>query len=191
MKEYLKISLIISTFGLLKETRPSEPYITDFIVDFKNITVEQINQDIFPIGKNFPWPDLPPDFLINRHLFISRSAGDNFPCHRLVAIQAPYYRARCIWRHNMESTALDELGIERTDCGGHLWDLLRHWDRILQLHLCENWQETLSSCDVTHTSGDFHWSICRCSLGSVSGDVWDYELSTTQLLDGIWWVYFW
>lgn len=50
MKEYLKISLILSTFGLLKETRPSEPFITDFIVDFKNITVEKINQDIFPVG---------------------------------------------------------------------------------------------------------------------------------------------
>lgn len=50
MQEYFKISLILSTFGLLKETRPSEPFITDFIVDFKNITAEQINQDIFPIG---------------------------------------------------------------------------------------------------------------------------------------------
>lgn len=50
MKEYLKISLILSTFGFLKETRPSEPFLTDFIVDFKNITVETINQDIFPIG---------------------------------------------------------------------------------------------------------------------------------------------
>jgi solute carrier family 19 (thiamine transporter), member 2/3 len=50
MQEYLKISLILSTFGLLKETRPSEPFITDFIVDFKNVTAEKINQDIFPIG---------------------------------------------------------------------------------------------------------------------------------------------
>ncbi|KAG4074590.1 hypothetical protein HA402_004461 [Bradysia odoriphaga] len=50
MQDYLKISLILSTFGLLKETRPSESFIADFIVDFKNITAEQINQDIFPIG---------------------------------------------------------------------------------------------------------------------------------------------
>lgn len=50
MQQYLRISLILSVFGLLKETRPSEPFITDFIVNFKNITVEQINQDIFPIG---------------------------------------------------------------------------------------------------------------------------------------------
>lgn len=50
MQEYFKISLILSAFGFLKETRPSEPFITDFIVDFKNITVEQVNQDIFPVG---------------------------------------------------------------------------------------------------------------------------------------------
>lgn len=50
MKEYLKISLVLSTFGFLKETRPSEPFITDFIKDFKNVTLEQIYQDIFPIG---------------------------------------------------------------------------------------------------------------------------------------------
>lgn len=50
MQDYLRISLILSVFGLLKEIRPSEPFITDFIVDFKNVTVEQINQEIFPIG---------------------------------------------------------------------------------------------------------------------------------------------
>lgn len=50
MQEYLKISLIISTFGLLKETRPSEPFLTNFLIDFKNLTNEQLNQEIYPIG---------------------------------------------------------------------------------------------------------------------------------------------
>lgn len=50
MKDYLKISLAISAFGLLKEFRPSESFITDFLVDFRNVTAEQINQEIFPIG---------------------------------------------------------------------------------------------------------------------------------------------
>lgn len=50
MQEYLKISLILSTFGLLKESRPSEPFLTDFLVDFKNISVDTINQDVYPIG---------------------------------------------------------------------------------------------------------------------------------------------
>lgn len=50
MQEYFKLSLLLSTFGFLKETRPSEPFITDFIKDFKNISVETINQDIFPVG---------------------------------------------------------------------------------------------------------------------------------------------
>lgn len=50
MQEYLKISMILSGFGLLKEIRPSEPFITNFITDFKNVSIETINQDIFPIG---------------------------------------------------------------------------------------------------------------------------------------------
>lgn len=50
MQEYLKISFILSLFGLLKETRPSEPFITDFIKDYKNVTLEEIYQEIFPIG---------------------------------------------------------------------------------------------------------------------------------------------
>lgn len=50
MQEYLKLSLILSTFGLLKEMRPSECFLTNFIHEFKNISVETINQDIYPIG---------------------------------------------------------------------------------------------------------------------------------------------
>lgn len=50
MQEYLKISLILSTFGFLKESRPSEPFITDFLVEYKPVTNEQINQEVFPIG---------------------------------------------------------------------------------------------------------------------------------------------
>lgn len=50
MQDYLKISLILSVFGFLKETKPSESFVIDFFVKFRNVTLEQVNQDIFPIG---------------------------------------------------------------------------------------------------------------------------------------------
>lgn len=50
MKEYLKFSLLLSTFGFLKEFRPIEPFLADYYKTFKNVTVEEINQQIFPIG---------------------------------------------------------------------------------------------------------------------------------------------
>lgn len=51
MQEYLKLSLILSTFGFLKEFRPSEPFLAEFLKDFKKIDVEIITKDIYPIGK--------------------------------------------------------------------------------------------------------------------------------------------
>jgi thiamine transporter 2/3 len=68
MQEYLKVSLILSTFGFLKETRPSESFITDFIVNFKNVTLEKINQDIFPIGTYSQLTQLVIIFLITDYL---------------------------------------------------------------------------------------------------------------------------
>ena len=50
MKDYLKISLVLCVFGLLKDFRPSEPFLTDYLTDFKNVTAEEVNQEIFPVG---------------------------------------------------------------------------------------------------------------------------------------------
>ncbi|CAO1414789.1 unnamed protein product [Diamesa serratosioi] len=50
MKDYLKISLVLCAFGLLKDFRPSESFLTDFLTDFKNVTAEEVNQEIFPVG---------------------------------------------------------------------------------------------------------------------------------------------
>lgn len=68
MQEYLKISLLLSTFGSLKETRPSEPFITNFLVDFKNVTLEEVYQDIFPIGTYSYLAQLGIIFLITDYL---------------------------------------------------------------------------------------------------------------------------
>lgn len=50
MNDYLKISLVLCVFGLLKDFRPSESFITDFLTDFKNVTAVEVNQEIYPVG---------------------------------------------------------------------------------------------------------------------------------------------
>lgn len=50
MKEYLKFSLILSTFGFLKEFRPIEPFLVDYYTSEKNVTLQVVNQYIFPVG---------------------------------------------------------------------------------------------------------------------------------------------
>uniref|UniRef100_A0A182JQ07 Thiamine transporter 1 n=1 Tax=Anopheles christyi TaxID=43041 RepID=A0A182JQ07_9DIPT len=51
MQQWLKISLLLCTFGFLKEIRPSEPFIVDYLAGpWRNLTMEQIIQEAFPIG---------------------------------------------------------------------------------------------------------------------------------------------
>lgn len=49
MQEWAKVSLLLCTFGFLKELRPSEPFFVDYIMG-RNVTAEQINRDIYPLG---------------------------------------------------------------------------------------------------------------------------------------------
>jgi len=51
MKEWLKISCFLCVFGLLREIRPSEPYVTEFLVgEWRNITLEEVYRDALPVG---------------------------------------------------------------------------------------------------------------------------------------------
>ncbi|XP_017065493.2 LOW QUALITY PROTEIN: thiamine transporter 2 [Drosophila eugracilis] len=51
MKNWLKISLLLCTFGFFREFRPSEPYVTEYLSsDYGNLTTEQIYQDVYPFG---------------------------------------------------------------------------------------------------------------------------------------------
>lgn len=52
MNDWLKISLLLSIFGFLKELRPSEPYLYDYLIDprWRNISDEQVQQQVYPIG---------------------------------------------------------------------------------------------------------------------------------------------
>lgn len=42
MEKWQKISLILCAFGFFKELRPSEPFITEYIIDFKNVTADEV-----------------------------------------------------------------------------------------------------------------------------------------------------
>ncbi|KAL2718818.1 thiamine transporter 1-like [Vespula squamosa] len=48
---WLKISLILCMFGLLKDFRPSESFVTDYLTGpWKNFTHAQVNQEIYPVS---------------------------------------------------------------------------------------------------------------------------------------------
>ena len=47
----MKISLLLCVFGFLKEFRPSEPFIYEFLIgEWRNVTSEQVNQEVYPVG---------------------------------------------------------------------------------------------------------------------------------------------
>ncbi|XP_030373995.1 thiamine transporter 1 [Scaptodrosophila lebanonensis] len=51
MKEWLKISCLLCVFGFVREIRPSEPYVTEYLLGpWRNITEDQLTQDVYPVG---------------------------------------------------------------------------------------------------------------------------------------------
>ncbi|ALC47379.1 CG6574, partial [Drosophila busckii] len=51
MKEWLKISCLLCVFGFMREIRPSEPYVTEYLLGpWRNITEEQLTRDVYPVG---------------------------------------------------------------------------------------------------------------------------------------------
>lgn len=51
MQSWLRISLLLCVFGFLKEIRPSEPFIYEYLIGpWRNITDEQVNQEVYPVG---------------------------------------------------------------------------------------------------------------------------------------------
>ncbi|XP_017118580.1 thiamine transporter 1 [Drosophila elegans] len=51
MKEWLKISCLLCAFGCIREIRPSEPYVTEYLLGpWRNITEDQLTHDVYPVG---------------------------------------------------------------------------------------------------------------------------------------------
>lgn len=68
MKEYLKFSLALCTFGFFKEFRPTEPFIVDYYTTNKNVTLEDVNQRIFPVNTYSYLAQIAIVFLITDYL---------------------------------------------------------------------------------------------------------------------------
>ncbi|CAL8104091.1 unnamed protein product [Orchesella dallaii] len=68
MEKWQWVSLILCLFGIFKEFRPSEPFVTEFLIEYKNFTKETVVQQIYPLGTYFYLGTLPIVFLITDYL---------------------------------------------------------------------------------------------------------------------------
>lgn len=52
MQSYVKISLILCSYGFLREMRPSEPFVTEFLLDkrWRNVNETDLNRNVYPYG---------------------------------------------------------------------------------------------------------------------------------------------
>ncbi|KAM7352726.1 thiamine transporter 1 [Cochliomyia hominivorax] len=51
MQTWLRISLLLCTFGFFREMRPSEPFVVEYLTGpNRNITSEELNREIYPFG---------------------------------------------------------------------------------------------------------------------------------------------
>lgn len=52
MSTWFKIALLLGVFGFLKEFRPSEPYIYEYLTStqWHNLTEEAVMQDVYPVA---------------------------------------------------------------------------------------------------------------------------------------------
>ncbi|KAG5899300.1 hypothetical protein JTB14_029254 [Gonioctena quinquepunctata] len=52
MNEWFKISLLLCVFGFLKEIRPSEPFVFEFLIDkrWRNITEIEVTHKVYPVA---------------------------------------------------------------------------------------------------------------------------------------------
>lgn len=51
MDEWLRITLVLCTYGFFRELRPSEPFVSEFLSgSWRDITAEQVTQLVYPVG---------------------------------------------------------------------------------------------------------------------------------------------
>ena len=52
MDQWIKISLLLCVFGFLKEIRPSEPFVYDYLIDhrWRNVTGDEVSKQVYPVG---------------------------------------------------------------------------------------------------------------------------------------------
>lgn len=52
MQQWIKISSLLCTFGFFRELRPNEPFVVEFLSNetWKDVTLDQVNKEIYPAG---------------------------------------------------------------------------------------------------------------------------------------------
>jgi thiamine transporter 2/3 len=51
MEQWMKISLLLCIFGFLKEVRPSEPFVYDYLIGpWRNVTEDEVLKQVLPVG---------------------------------------------------------------------------------------------------------------------------------------------
>ncbi|KAJ2943936.1 hypothetical protein O0L34_g8258 [Tuta absoluta] len=51
MQDWIRVTLLLCMFGTLREIRPSEPFVTEFLAGkWRNVTEDQLNRDVYPVG---------------------------------------------------------------------------------------------------------------------------------------------
>lgn len=51
MTNWLRITLVLCTYGFFREFRPSEPFVSEFLSGhWRNISADQITQLVYPVG---------------------------------------------------------------------------------------------------------------------------------------------
>lgn len=51
MQDWIKVTLLLCIYGMVREIRPSEPFVSEFLMgEWREITEEQLNRDVYPVG---------------------------------------------------------------------------------------------------------------------------------------------
>ena len=68
MEHYTVTLLLLCTYGFFKELRPSEPYLTDYLVEWKNLSIEEVSNQVYPVWPYSYFGLLVPVFLLTDFL---------------------------------------------------------------------------------------------------------------------------
>lgn len=144
MEKWLQISLILSVFGFFREFRPSEPFVTEFLTSekWRNITEDQVNFEVYPIGTYATLTLLVFVFLVTDILrqvqfydVIFLNISERFPFvfqFKLTnffkkiyfeQIQTDNYSILMCWHNNLVSTPMDNISFCAPNRSSILWIL--------------------------------------------------------------------
>ena len=67
---YVKTLMLLCLYGFFKELRPSEPYLTDYLVneEYKNLTQDAVYNQVYPVWPYSYFGLLVPVFLLTDYL---------------------------------------------------------------------------------------------------------------------------